>query len=31
MTYQHVKPILTGADLKAMGLKPGPQFKDILD
>jgi tRNA nucleotidyltransferase (CCA-adding enzyme) len=30
-TYQHVKPILTGADLKAMGLKPGPRFKKILD
>ena len=30
-TYQHVKPILTGKDLKAMGLKPGPQFKKILD
>ena len=30
-TYQHVKPVLTGADLKAMGLKPGPQFKQILD
>ncbi len=30
-TYQHVKPILTGVDLKAMGLKPGPQFKKILD
>lgn len=30
-TYQHVKPILTGTDLKAMGLKPGPQFKKILD
>lgn len=30
-TYQHVKPALTGADLKAMGLKPGPQFKKILD
>jgi tRNA nucleotidyltransferase (CCA-adding enzyme) len=30
-TYQHVKPILTGADLKAMGLKPGPRFKQILD
>ncbi len=29
--YQHVKPILTGADLKTMGLKPGPQFKKILD
>ncbi|MDH5669877.1 MAG: CBS domain-containing protein [Nitrospira sp.] len=30
-TYQHVKPALTGADLKAMGLKPGPRFKKILD
>jgi tRNA nucleotidyltransferase (CCA-adding enzyme) len=30
-TYQHVKPILTGRDLKIMGLKPGPQFKKILD
>jgi tRNA nucleotidyltransferase (CCA-adding enzyme) len=30
-TYQHVKPILTGVDLKTMGLKPGPQFKKILD
>lgn len=30
-SYQHVKPILTGADLKAMGLKPGPRFKQILD
>ncbi len=30
-TYQHVKPILTGRDLKAMGLKPGPKFKQILD
>lgn len=30
-TYQQVKPILTGADLKAMGLKPGPKFKEILD
>ncbi len=30
-TYQHVKPILTGADLKSMGLKPGPKFKQILD
>lgn len=26
-----MKPILTGADLKAMGLKPGPQFRKILD
>ncbi len=30
-TYQHVKPILTGADLKAMGMKPGPQFKKVLN
>lgn len=30
-TYQHVKPVLTGIHLKAMGLKPGPQFKKILD
>jgi tRNA nucleotidyltransferase (CCA-adding enzyme) len=30
-TYQQVKPSVTGADLKAMGLKPGPQFKKILD
>ncbi|MBX3350584.1 MAG: CBS domain-containing protein [Nitrospira sp.] len=29
-TYQHVKPALSGADLKEMGLKPGPQFKQIL-
>ncbi len=30
-TYRHVKPSLTGADLKSLGLKPGPQFKRILD
>jgi tRNA nucleotidyltransferase (CCA-adding enzyme) len=30
-TYQHVKPSLTGADLKALGLKPGPLYKKILD
>ena len=30
-TYQHIRPSLTGADLKAMGLKPGPLFKKILD
>jgi tRNA nucleotidyltransferase (CCA-adding enzyme) len=29
-TYRNVKPILTGDDLKAMGLRPGPQFKKIL-
>lgn len=31
MISQHVKPILTGIDLKATGLKPGPQFRKILD
>ena len=30
-SYQHVKPVLTGVELKAMGLKPGPQFKKILE
>ncbi len=30
-TYQRTKVLLTGADLKALGLKPGPQFKRILD
>lgn len=30
-SYQQVKPVLTGVELKAMGLKPGPQFKKILD
>jgi tRNA nucleotidyltransferase (CCA-adding enzyme) len=29
-TYRQVTPSLTGADLKAMGLKPGPQYKRIL-
>ena len=29
--YRHVKPSLTGMDLKQMGLKPGPQFKKLLD
>ena len=29
-SYQHVKLNLTGTDLTAMGLKPGPQFKQIL-
>ncbi len=29
--YQHVKPALTGTDLKGMGLKPGPIYKKILD
>ncbi len=30
-TYQHMKTMLSGRDLKTMGLKPGPQFKKILD
>lgn len=30
-TYRYVKPSLTGADLKALGLKPGPLYKKILD
>jgi len=29
-TYRHVTPSLTGASLKSLGLKPGPQFKTIL-
>jgi tRNA nucleotidyltransferase (CCA-adding enzyme) len=29
-TYQHVKPFLTGAALKALGLRPGPIYKKIL-
>ncbi len=28
--YRHVRPILTGDDLKAMGLAPGPIFGEIL-
>ena len=28
---RYVKPSLSGKDLKEMGLKPGPQFKKILD
>lgn len=30
-TYRRVKPVVDGAALKAMGLKPGPSFKRILD
>ena len=30
-TYRRMKPILTGNDLKAMGLKPGPLYNQILD
>jgi tRNA nucleotidyltransferase (CCA-adding enzyme) len=29
-TFRHVKPVLSGSDLKAMGIKPGPEFKRIL-
>lgn len=29
-TWRNVQPLLTGAELKAMGLKPGPAFKKIL-
>ena len=30
-TYQYVKLILAGANLKAIRLKPRPQFKRVLD
>ncbi len=30
-TYRHIKPALTGEDLKAMGLTPGPLYRRILD
>jgi tRNA nucleotidyltransferase (CCA-adding enzyme) len=30
-SYQQVQPVLTGTDLKAMGLKPGPQYRKILE
>ncbi len=29
-TWQHVKPLTTGDDLKARGLEPGPRFGEIL-
>ncbi len=29
--YRRVRPILTGNDLKAMGLKPGPSYNKILN
>jgi tRNA nucleotidyltransferase (CCA-adding enzyme) len=29
-TYRHVKPALKGDDLKAMGLRPGPIYREIL-
>jgi tRNA nucleotidyltransferase (CCA-adding enzyme) len=30
-TYRHVKPVLTGEDLKAMGGVPGPIFRQVLN
>ncbi|MFB3146218.1 MAG: hypothetical protein ACE1ZO_03770, partial [Nitrospirales bacterium] len=30
-TYQRIHPLLNGTDLKAMGFKPGPQFRNILE
>lgn len=29
--WRHVQPLLTGGDLKALGLAPGPLFRQILD
>ena len=29
-TYRNVKPTLTGKELKALGLKPGPLYRTIL-
>lgn len=29
--YRKVKPLLTGDDLKAMGIKPGPIFRKVLE
>ncbi|MBD2021304.1 hypothetical protein H6F43_14075, partial [Leptolyngbya sp. FACHB-36] len=29
--WSQVKPLLDGTDLKALGYKPGPQFKQILE
>ena len=29
--YRHVKPLISGKELKELGLKPGPVFKKILD
>ena len=28
--WAHVKPLLNGEDLKQLGYKPGPQFKEML-
>ena len=30
-TYQHIKPTTTGADLRALGVKPGPIYTTILN
>lgn len=30
-TYRHVKPALSGSDLKSLGLRPGPVYRTILD
>lgn len=30
-TYRRMRPILSGTDLKTMGLKPGPSYNRILD
>jgi tRNA nucleotidyltransferase/poly(A) polymerase len=29
--WRHVKPALTGSDLKEMGVPPGPIYRDILE
>jgi tRNA nucleotidyltransferase (CCA-adding enzyme) len=31
MKNRAIKTVLTGRDLQAMGLKPGPQYKTILE
>ena len=28
--WRHVQPELTGKDLRRLGIKPGPQYRDIL-
>ncbi|HKN85462.1 MAG TPA: CBS domain-containing protein, partial [Nitrospiraceae bacterium] len=30
-TYRHIKPTTTGADLRALGIKPGPLYTTILN
>jgi tRNA nucleotidyltransferase (CCA-adding enzyme) len=29
--YRYVKPLISGKDLKNLGLKPGPVFREVLD